>query len=108
MDRVKLEAAISAARMYPQMFGAIDPFGKNPGATGFLNLRDDYAKALADAAEAHLATLPRKVKVTRWMVLQPEGTWGYYISHEAATQAAALRNANVVELTGYYETTDAP
>ena len=68
IDAEKLEIAIQLARATPLMFGAADPFGKSPGSTGFVNIREDMAKLLADAAEQVLATLPRYKEVEVWHV----------------------------------------
>ncbi len=47
---------------------------------------------------------PRKVKVTRWAVLQKDGCcWGNYADRETAKSWASYHDGILVELTGEYE-----
>jgi|GEM_PF-3609656 len=64
-DADKLREAIRAARQTPMLFGPSGPFGKPSGSGVFLNIREDLAKALADAAES---TLPKTKMVEVWRV----------------------------------------
>lgn len=61
----------------------------------------DYLDLAADAAAAHLATLPREVPVTAWAVVRPDGTvFELLYSEGDAVSEALLHGYVATPLTG--------
>lgn len=55
---------------------------------------------IADAAEAHLASLPREVTFTRYLVVTDRDELGPYPEKDVAENLARRRNGVVVPLNG--------
>lgn len=87
IDRAKLEHALAVMRVVDRQGWSAETF-----------------QAVYDAAVAHLATLPRTVTVTRWLVVSKRGEWGPMADkRDADCVQRGNPGSQIVTLSGEYE-----